>query len=580
MFDVDNHWLAGNVLKARQDGLFSTLTFTNLWRPEGTTDFEARYLSKEAYASEQDTLFIPDNEWLPYHSALRFPVSFFTTIDILHWKITGHPKNLIPFYKTVTTFLLIFILLLFIVWINNQFGILTAFIFGITICYGNWLISKGDHLQAAIWRDLLPFIVGLHLFSGKYKIFNIKKKFPLFLYGFLSTALFASKSYEWLPTLMLSLLLPSIYYFEFKKEKIPYLIKTFFIISIGALSGFLFMFLIHFLSLAYVSGSFDNVLDHFNNRFAYRTRGNIAADNLGIIDKDFGGEYNIYQSKSKSVLNVLGNYFSGKPVLGSFTVSSVITLILLSIPSIFFKPEFFPKTYQNRTKLLKLLLLTTLALISSVAFFFVFKAHAVIHPHIDYIVFYYPFILIFIVYYAFLVKSLLLDLLEKIFNKRWSTNILYALAILPLFLSLNKKHQWFSITKLNFLMKDEIVFDLFSYNDNYSFYIDDKTTIIEENIITAKEHHPKLFLELIPPKEKDIIIKTKFHSNVNGKIQIFYDYCIKGKFIETKSITKRVSYGDNLLYIQLDPDKCVNLLRVDFLEPEGTIITLEELIIK
>lgn len=578
MFKTGREWLAGSILKARQDGLFSTGTFTVLWKAEDRSIFEGRFMTQEFYESEQDSLFFFDEDWLVYRSALRWTNSIYVVLDILHWKITGSPKNLIPFHETLSSLLFVFVLLLFLVWVGQHFNLLTAFATGIIICFNSWLVNFASTPGGAIWLELLPFIIGLHLFSQRYSFFNINNKKHLAIYGLISTFVIACNRYEFLPTLMLSQLLPPIFYHkDYSTQGVKNLFSTLFFTGLGALAGFIGAIFLHFFANAVWSGSWAEAWLYFKSKFIYRSSGEVLEG--GVIEVMETVE--TFNAKNNSVWEVLMMYFTGKNVLFKLTMGHLLLFLFATAPiSLLLGKRISPSLYENRDKTARLFILLTGSLLAACGFFFVFKAHAVIHPHIDYIIFSLPFMLIFVLFYMHFLILLFKDLLEKLMSKVTSNILMIFLVLLPVLGVLNEKYTWINEDKLAFLLAKECVFDLFKEEESYYYVIHNNSAEMRQDTFFTHNNDSQIQIKLKESDKIDFVLEAKFYSNKAGLSQIFYDYCKEEAFIEEASLRQRVKVGYNKLYFNISPEQCSDRIRFDFIDESSAIIKIEQLRIR
>lgn len=573
LFKHDNHWLAGSMLKARQDGLFSTGTFTTIHQKKGNSIYEAQYLTQELYESTQENVHIPADEWYVYPSALRWPYSIYITIDWLVWKATGEARNLLPLFETMASIFMVISLLILLSWVGRYFGYLVVIASAILFCFCQWFIYASNSPGPDIWLYIFPLAVGLFIFSGKYA-FRPDKKTHLLLYGGISTMAIACIGYEFTPNTMVSFLLPPIFYVDFKKEAILPLIHQLFFIGIGALTGFAATLILHFLTIVYLEGSIIDAFEYFKFKYSYRTSGQVTSEDFGRVKDSVEN----FRAKKASFSSVFKSYLNGSRLLGPLNLKDILVLIGLSLPLFLLPKTYFPLSYTHRSKHIKLFIMVFGAFLGTVAFFVIFKAHAVIHKHIDYIVFSFAFLLLFIIYYTSIISTFLKDIFNWFLSKKLSYGILYGIAFLPLLLFFNKKYKWIHQGKMEFNQREVVCFDIF--DEDADFRLNENNTSLDGNTITALTPDPQLYIRLDSTAQDDVYILLKFRSNKRGRAQIFYDYCIDDRFTNRKSIKRTVFYGDNTMYIHLKPDSCAHFLRLDLIDKKGGVLEIEEILVK
>ncbi len=561
-------WMAGSILNDRAKGFGNNITFTSIWMEKGMSVVEAKEFSSKAYRFKGGEFSKENGNWYVYKSAMRTQYLFYRLIDAINYRLTGNHKNLFSLFRMIAMLFYIITIILFLIWIAKEFHISVAFSISILLCFSNWM--RGGGMGSNLWMYSIPCFIGLHLFRKKYRFFDREKSLHLALYGGLSTLFFTLNAYEFVPVAMLALLIPIVFYNDLlTKEGSIRLFRECLIVGIGALIGFFITILLHIGSLYLIENNWQQAFDFLEKKYTIRTSG----ENMGEMKS------NIDSKKIKSAFSVIGSYLRGKAILFKLNVWKLLLCFLVA--SLFGGISYAVKGTLSDTEKnnwLKLGISTIFSFIGTVAFFIIFKAHAIRHPHLDYVVFtlfFLFFMLAFITYTFYLVFS---KIILKRFPDTWVSLILYFIAIIPLLHSLETKYE--ISEKITFNLRDEKLFDFNDRKQKYRFKM--MSTVIKDNILYTKSKKNRFTFQLKNIEDEIIILKTRFHSNKNGLFNLYKDSCKHNNKFKSNNNSEEIliQKGWNDFYLELDVDECFDIVRVDFINRKDAIIKIEEFVIK
>lgn len=404
-------WIAGSIIKARKDGVFSTGTFTNIWIPKKMKAPKARAFNANKYKRGLKRIRTKKGtgSWSTYKSAIRWPNTIYEIIDIGIYKITGTPRNLFWLHRTIAGLFLTFTMLLFFKWSHREFGLFSLIASFIILLSCHWLMILGTYAGFGIWLNILPAAVGLILFEKKRKYFNPDNYLHILLYGMVCIFLNASRHYAHVPVVSFSLFIPVLFYSTYTLKDYKKIILKLFFVGIGCILGFILCFGIHFLMIYSIRGTWEKTVAFFEFKFLHRTSGNLESDahNFSrLVDK----------AHAAGFMDVMKRYWNEKPLLSFLNLKHIVWMFIISIPSLFI-PSLFTKQSISLLKYRKLFLATLVSFIGAISFFYIFKSHAYLHVHLDYIVLCTPFILFFVLYYVEFIK-VLVEKLKATLNKQ------------------------------------------------------------------------------------------------------------------------------------------------------------------
>lgn len=371
MFDnFDKGLVYGKIARSEKDGIFSNGGFPGI-----------NYNSKDTIGKNRDEVFISNmlmqkdiylgklelpSDFYPYRSQIGTQVILYSYLNKI---LPFSTQTKIFIFDLINAFFNALIFILFFWWILKNYGFLATTITFVFIAFSWWLIMFNSNIWWVAGSFYLP-VFGLLILFHKVKNDNtiLIGLFFLFLAKCLLTG------FEFITCSILSVFIPIVYYFFLRKKNL----KDFFIFSFKAgiiccLAIFIMVLIIaiqhKFLFGTFTSG-FNNLIEAFSRRSVSGT------DNLSDI------------------LSVFTTYMDGTVLRGKIFGQYVHFYIVIITVYLNMILLYLIVRKRDDSRIYKALILaTSVSIIPSISWYCIFVNHALIHPHIDYICWYMPFLL-------------------------------------------------------------------------------------------------------------------------------------------------------------------------------------------
>lgn len=360
-----NTRLAGSLLKARHTDFLDNSILNGfaraplMYQDEDWTIFENYKFNERAYLESLDIPFTV--RFMHYKSAIRIQFYMLSVIEDVLYNVTGEAKNRVKIYKFLFALINALILFFFVLWIYREFGIPIAIFCSLLFCISPQ-VFEFDHLSVW-WMNIMPFIFSLYVFR-KYDTPKL-----LHMIGIMFLVFFSSLvSYEMMPTIMLSCLIPAFYY-NFKNgfnkglfiKQILYWAP---LVFFGLLIGIVF----HLYVLASFEGSWGLALDHFKNRFFVRTY-ELGSDVIPLNEAQKEG----LETSLWTVIQGFLNRSQGLYAVAEYKYLMFCSILLLLARFYADKFQSFFGSYSSRVTALSIVIL--LAFVAAIARVVIFKSH-------------------------------------------------------------------------------------------------------------------------------------------------------------------------------------------------------------
>lgn len=315
----------------------------------------------------------------------------------------------------VNVVLLAVVCISIVYWFYREWGITVAGVVFATFLFSPWLTVMARNLYWVWWGYYLPFIVGLMVLAyeertGKYYSGWIECLL------FITILLKCSNGYEFISTVLLSMMVPLVYYGVANQWSWRLFLHRAIVWGSSGIAAFFTCLAIHAWQLSSLYGTWwSGLLAIFQNA-GRRTAGNATLYDSSVRDS-------LLASNSEVVLKYLISF-------------ALVWIIALAIAT--FKLYKY-KRFQNQ-RIFALFCATALSLVAPLSWFFLAKAHSYIHTHINYVLWYMPFAFFALAFVAvslaemeklrgarkglliFLVLSILVGPLESIAHIEWSVD--------------------------------------------------------------------------------------------------------------------------------------------------------------
>lgn len=266
-------------------------------------------------------------------------------------------------------------------WVFRNFGLVSGVIVLFFIAMSSWITLFGNSLWWGLWSSYIPFVSMLLVLEYSHNKKRISAN-KILLYLFLSVfAKCIFNGYEFISTALVSAMCPIIFYAFLEREKLRSFIVFFIKASFTAILAVLTQMIILITQIRIVTGSFSEGINYIISSYLRRSfsaAGELASYSYPYIFKK-------YLKDSIFHWDFLSSYSS------AFHFGYVILVIAILGVIVYYLSKNMDEV--SRRLNLALLTITLISMIAPLSWFIVFKQHSANHFHLDYIVWYMPFLL-------------------------------------------------------------------------------------------------------------------------------------------------------------------------------------------
>lgn len=298
------------------------------------------------------------------------------------------------FLQFLQTFLLSLSVVLILFQFYRNFGLLAALIPYLLLAISTWFVYLSTNIWFSIWTYFIP-LVFFYLYVEKHirnqaKI-NMGKLFAwvvfiLFIKIFLT-------GFEYITTILITSIIPFFYYYfyiDFYQNRKSQIFKYAGIF----LGGFLIVFLVNVVIMYFQIdslGTGTSAIDHIISRFEKRTQGvyHYSGVNYAILEKLH--------------LDVFLRYLGNTAFNFAFKFKFLYLLLLYIICCVFIYLK-----RKNDRKLMAFLYTSAVAFLAPVSWFIIFREHSHVHTHLNFVIWYVPFMI-----FAFAIYGIALQMMIK-----------------------------------------------------------------------------------------------------------------------------------------------------------------------
>jgi hypothetical protein len=344
----------------------------------GLTGTYGSLLTTNQYDIYTNNKVVKKENYISYLSQIGGQGIFFSFIDKL--SPLSNENNLKLFYL-ITAGLTSLIFTLFLKWVVQQFGLVTSIITLLLIISSYWIIIFSKNIWWSLWSFYLPFILILRYFEK-----NRTSKISFIKIGIISSALLFIKcfftGYEYITTTLIMFMMPIIFYSLSDNWSLLKFLKIAFSAAFGAIIGIIVSILVLLFQLSHLNSQKINGWNYLLETFTRRSYDN--------PNKYLDPVYN--QSMKSSIWEVLKIYFNGNQFVFkshnfNLSISFFHCICVLIIGTIFILLKY------NSKKNIALTITLWVSILAPLSWFVIFKSHSYIHTHMNFIVWYMPFML-------------------------------------------------------------------------------------------------------------------------------------------------------------------------------------------
>lgn len=384
--EVSETLIVGKLLNSKEGSIFEDGGFTGIFYVD--KDFSSKSLAgKKSYAkyihNEKPKKYL----YWAYKSQIGGQAILYSLFD----KIFGLDNDVNIFiFRMLNSLSLSVLLTLMLVWVKRRFGILPSIISFLLILPNYWIFLYGKSTWWCSWVYFLPFVYSLFFFEKNKENYSVKKYI-----GVLSLLFFIKfwfTGFEFITVFLISSAIPYIYYlYENKWSFYSSFIGRHLLIVVMpfilAISFQLFQFNL-------LTGNFKDGLIHLTDAYTRRATGGYS----------YKGDYSYLNDLKQYHVDIVFRYIGGSFMSEDFIKMPFIIIISLGVGASIF---LYSKNIDR-----KLIFTTWFSILAPLSWLILFKEHAHIHPHIDFFVWYCPFLLLLLILISLAITKLLSSLFK------------------------------------------------------------------------------------------------------------------------------------------------------------------------
>jgi len=344
----------------------------------------------------QTTLYLRDSltpEFITYRSSIGLQGIAFGSLEVLLNKTKLIPLNKrISVYHGINCATLALLLILLLLFIHKEFGFIASIFAFLGIISSDWLTVFADNLYWVIWTMLLPMITVGYFLNRKNKIFGIKELIVLAIAFFINFAC----GYEYITTVVISTFVPITYFAYRDRWKMFAYLKKILQIGILAIVTFSVTMMIHIIQLSFVKsvGNISNAFNFFMSNAKVRTIQSSIDSNSELKRASAESDYSevILKYLEGAALR-LDQLLSTEHIISISYLTVILLFFILGAVALIDK-DYLKIIEAKRRKVIALFLAGLIALLSSMSWFVAGKNHSYVHTHLNFIVWYIPFVIL------------------------------------------------------------------------------------------------------------------------------------------------------------------------------------------
>lgn len=408
-FQVDSKAVViGRLIKSSKDGLFSDGGRLGRYVDTEPADFAMHEHQTGMYYG---LLKIKGN-WTPYLSQIGGAGIFFSTIDIMLNKFNLSGMNKLDILQSINAALLSLTLTLVITVLYAEFGLFAAITVLISILASQWLIVFGRDIFFIFWIMYWPMVAVLLI--SKYEEKNQSLRWYIVsTIVFILVALKCTAGYEYITSVIIAAMVPSIYFGIKNGWSIGCLLRRIALIFLSSIGGFIFIKILNIVQVSKVDSTplIQTLIDTFYHDFS----------RMYFLDQSLNvGNTNWHQAFRAWFNTVLNSYWNGEAfnlnnVLGfnnfdSVAFSDLVLLFLIFSCLGLISANYSPSMEKHRNKVTALIVATWVALLAPLSWYVLAKVHSSVHTHINHVLWHLPFTIFGFALVGFVTSLLMRDL--------------------------------------------------------------------------------------------------------------------------------------------------------------------------
>lgn len=378
--EVSETLVIGKLLNSEQGTIFEDGGFTGTYYSDKNTAGRVK-VGNEAYKNYIQNKTPPKYAFDPYKTQIGGQAILYSIFD----KTLNLDNELnILLFRMFNSLLLSISLTLFLLWIKRKFGIATAITTFALMIPNYWLFLYGKSTWWCSWVYFLPFLYGLFCFENN-NAPNFKKYIGVFSGLFFVKFWFTG--FEFITVFLISSSIPYLYYLFENKLSFYYkfLVRHFFIVAVPLLLTILFQLYQFYL----LTGSFGSGIYHLSDAFGRRSSSQYSY----IRSMEY------LNTLKKLHLDIITRYL-GNSFLNYEMLHIKIPFAVIILAGIICSVYLYLKKIEQ-----KLIRVTWFSVAAPFSWFILFQEHAHIHTHVDFFIWYCPFLVLLILLISLTLNS-------------------------------------------------------------------------------------------------------------------------------------------------------------------------------
>lgn len=360
----------GKLIDSQHGSIFDDGGFTGTFYYDKISGRSAG--GKKAYENYLNNVSSPKFYYDPYKSQIGGQAILYSIFD----KIFGldNKTNLLIF-RMLNSLALSILLTFFLIWVKRKFGLAAAAVSFVLLLLNYWIFLYGKSTWWCSWVYFTPFVYGLFFFE-KYRSAEYRKY--IIRFSFLFFVKFWFTGFEFITVFLICSAMPYLYYtFESKASFYFQFIKRHFIITAIPL---LLSVAFQLFQFKLLTGNFKEGLNHLAEAYLRRSSGDYS------YEKEFAYLNTFKSYHLDIIIRYMGNSFISEDLtqikipFAVLIAAGIICSVLLYI--------------KNRER--RLIGATWFSALAPLSWFILFEEHAHIHKHIDFFIWYCPFLILVI----------------------------------------------------------------------------------------------------------------------------------------------------------------------------------------
>jgi hypothetical protein len=380
----------GRLVQSQHHGIFSYAGLLG-WGDESSfkDNWELTSHQYEVFLTSKD--FVTE-DFKTYNSVIDFQGFVFGLLERL---MNFFPKARLFIFQGLTALSTAVALGLIVLWIYREIGLMAAVFTAGFMMLSEWLTLFGGSIYWSLWAFYIPLIAIAYYISSNQAEDEIRSK--LFLIVYLSVLIkFLFNGFEYVTTVLIMVFSPLIYYALVNSWKLKTVLKTF--------SNVIFAeFLATLTALSILAIQNMIVLNGMGNAVNYILY-SLEKRSIGIPDA-FTSDPSLAASLRADTLIVVKEYILGRAInlnlsflppyfpdlklknleisyLSIFIVFVLVTILFYSVAKVIEHKELKTSSF---------IVTTWLSAVAPLSWLIIFKAHAYLHLHLDFIIWQMPF---------------------------------------------------------------------------------------------------------------------------------------------------------------------------------------------